>query len=56
MVFQAVYADQARIDGLRPHDLRHRFGYRMAMRVSLHRLAQFMGPDSRDTARSYCGW
>jgi site-specific recombinase XerD len=33
--------------------LRHRFGYRMAERVPLHRLAQIMGHDSLDTTMLY---
>jgi hypothetical protein len=37
------YADQANIENLRPHDLRHRFGYRMAEPVPLHRLAKLWG-------------
>ena len=32
-----------------PPDLCHRFGYRMAESVPLHRLAQIMGHDSLDT-------
>jgi integrase/recombinase XerD len=36
-----------------PHDLRHRFGYRMAASVPLHRLAQLMGHDSLDTTLLY---
>ena len=36
-----------------PHDLRHRFGYRMAASVPLHRLAQLMGHDSLDTTMIY---
>ncbi len=36
-----------------PHDLRHRFGYRMAESVPLHRLAQIMGHDSLDTMLLY---
>lgn len=36
-----------------PHDLWHRFGYRMAESVPLHRLAQIMGHDSLDTTRLY---
>jgi integrase len=36
-----------------PHDLRHRFGYRMAEVVPLHRLAQIMGHDSLDTTMIY---
>ena len=49
----AKYADQANVENLRPHDLRHRFGYRMAERVPLHRLAQIMGHDSVDTTMLY---
>jgi len=37
------YAMQARLADVSPHDLRHRFGYRMAAVVPLHRLAQLMG-------------
>ena len=47
------YAQQAKIDNLRPHDLRHRFGHRMAERTPLHRLAQIMGHDSLDTTMRY---
>jgi len=36
-----------------PHNLRHRFGYEMAKRVPLHRLAQIMGHDSLDTTMVY---
>lgn len=46
------YALLARLD-LSPHDLRHRFGYVMAERVPLHRLAQIMGHDSLDTTARY---
>ena len=49
----AKYADQAHVENLRAHDLRHRFGYRMAKRVLLHRLAQIMGHDSLDTTMLY---
>lgn len=49
----AKYADQARVENLRAHDLRHRFGYCMAERVPLHRLAQIMGHDSLDTTMLY---
>jgi integrase/recombinase XerD len=49
----ARYVKQAGIESLRPHDLRHRFGYRMAERVLLHRLAQIMGHDSLDTTMLY---
>jgi integrase/recombinase XerD len=47
------YAQKAGLSHLRPHDLRHRFGYRMAERVPLHRLAQIMGHDSLDTTMIY---
>lgn len=49
----AKYAALARIDDLSPHDLRHRFGYQMAARTPLHRLAQIMGHDSLDTTMLY---
>jgi integrase/recombinase XerD len=47
------YAAQAQVADLSPHDLRHRFGYRMAEVVPLHRLAQIMGHDSLDTTMLY---
>lgn len=47
------YAQKAGLPDLRPHDLRHRFGYRMAETVPLHRLAQIMGHDSLDTTMIY---
>lgn len=47
------YADTAKLVDVSPHDLRHRFGYRMAKSVPLHRLAQIMGHDSLDTTRLY---
>ncbi|MBV9327962.1 MAG: tyrosine-type recombinase/integrase [Chloroflexi bacterium] len=47
------YAEQARVRDLSPHDLRHRFGSRMAQTVPLHRLAQLMGHDSLDTTLRY---
>jgi integrase/recombinase XerD len=47
------YAEQAHVRDLSPHDLRHRFGYRMAQTVPLHRLAQLMGHDSLDTMLRY---
>jgi site-specific recombinase XerD len=47
------YAAQAQIVDISPHDLRHRFGYRMAEMVPLHRLAQIMGHDSLDTTMLY---
>ena len=47
------YARAAGLAHVRPHDLRHRFGYRMAQVVPLHRLAQIMGHDSLDTTMIY---
>ncbi len=47
------YADIAKLVDVSPHDLRHRFGYRMAESVPLHRLAQIMGHDSLDTTKLY---
>lgn len=49
----ARYAMLGRIAEVCPHDLRHRFGYRMAATVPLHRLAEIMGHDSLDTTRRY---
>jgi integrase/recombinase XerD len=47
------YARAAHVTDVSPHDLRHRFGYRMAEVVPLHRLAQIMGHDSLDTTLLY---
>ena len=47
------YAERAHVSDISPHDLRHRFGYRMATSVPLHRLAQLMGHDSLDTTMIY---
>ena len=47
------YAERAHVSDVSPHDLRHRFGYRMAQSVPLHRLAQLMGHDSLDTTLIY---
>jgi integrase/recombinase XerD len=47
------YACLAKLPDVSPHDLRHRFGYRMAESVPLHRLAQIMGHDSLDTTKLY---
>jgi integrase/recombinase XerD len=47
------YAALAKVEDVSPHDLRHRFGYEMAKRVPLHRLAQIMGHDSLDTTTAY---
>lgn len=49
----AKYAALAKVENVSPHDLRHRFGYEMAKRVPLHRLAQIMGHDSLDTTMVY---
>lgn len=46
------YAHYAKVQ-ISPHDLRHRFGYVMAEKVPLHRLAQIMGHDSLDTTLRY---
>ncbi|NJK58867.1 MAG: tyrosine-type recombinase/integrase [Pleurocapsa sp. SU_5_0] len=47
------YARIAGVEDISPHDLRHRFGYRIAETVPLHRLAQIMGHDSLDTTMVY---
>ncbi len=47
------YATCAKLPDVSPHDLRHRFGYRMAESVPLHRLAQIMGHESLDTTKLY---
>ncbi|PTX55104.1 integrase/recombinase XerC [Melghirimyces profundicolus] len=47
------YMRLAGLEGLSAHDLRHRFGYVMAERTPLHRLAQIMGHDSLDTTMIY---
>ena len=47
------YARVAKLPDVSPHDLRHRFGYRMAESVPLHRLAQIMGHDSLDITKLY---
>jgi integrase/recombinase XerD len=47
------YAERAHIYDVSPHALRHRFGYRMAASVPLHRLAQLMGHHSLDTTMRY---
>ncbi len=47
------YVHVAKLPDVSPHDLRHRFGYRMAESVPLHRLAQIMGHDSLDTTKLY---
>lgn len=47
------YAALAKVEDVSPQDLRHRFGYVMAERAPLHRLAQIMGHDSLDTTMVY---
>jgi integrase/recombinase XerD len=47
------YARVAKLPDVSPHDLRHRFGYRMAESVPLPRLAQIMGHGSLDTTKLY---
>ncbi len=47
------YAELAKVEDVSCHDLRHRFGYRMAEKTALHRLAQIMGHDSLDTTMVY---
>jgi integrase/recombinase XerD len=47
------YTERAKLHDVSPHDLRHRFGYRMAESAPLHRLAQLMGHDSLDTTMIY---
>ncbi len=47
------YAKIARVEDVSPHDLRHRFGYRMAQNTPLHRLAQIMGHDNLNTTMIY---
>jgi integrase/recombinase XerC len=48
-----MYAEGAHVCNVSPHALRHRFGFRMAMSVPLHRLAQLMGHDSLNTTMRY---
>jgi integrase len=45
------YAMAAQLTSINLHDLRHRFGFRMAEQVPLLRLAQLMGHDSLETTR-----
>lgn len=48
------YAAMAKIKDLSPHDLRHRFGYRLAeAHTPIHRIAQLMGHDSYNTTLIY---
>jgi integrase len=52
-LYREKYATCAKLLDVSSHDLRHRFGYRMAESVPLHRLAQIMGHDSLDTTKLY---
>lgn len=47
------YMLAARLEGLSAHDLRHRFGYVLAEKTPIHRIAQIMGHDSLDTTMIY---
>lgn len=47
------YMKAAQIEGLRAHDLRHRFGYIMAASTPLQRLAQIMGHDRLNSTMIY---
>lgn len=47
------YADQAGVQAVSPHCLRHRYGYRMASTTPVLRLAELMGHDSLDTTMVY---
>lgn len=49
----AKYGRLARVDDLSPHDLRHRFGYRMAQKTRLDVLAQLMGHESVNITKIY---
>ena len=50
---QIVLSSQACAFLCSPHDLRHRFGYRMTETVPLQRLVQIMGHNSLDTTMVY---
>ena len=45
------YAMAAQLTSDNLHDLRHRFGFRVAEQVPLHRFAQLIGHDSLETTR-----
>jgi integrase/recombinase XerD len=51
--YEQAFREVAKLPDMSPHDLRHRFGYRMAGSVALPRLAQIMGHDSLDTTKLY---
>lgn len=48
-----VAARLANVQDASPHVFRHRFGCRMAAKVTIHRLAQIMGHDSLNTTMIY---
>src|SRR2546423_10984478 len=47
------YAPHAKLADVSPHDLRHRFGYRMAESVPLHRLPPIIGHKSFATTKVF---
>ncbi|QHW29859.1 tyrosine-type recombinase/integrase [Paenibacillus rhizovicinus] len=47
------YVKAAHLEGLSAHDLRHRFGYAMAVHTPHHALARMMGHDHLDSAMIY---
>lgn len=49
----ARYSKLAEIEHVSPHDLRHRFAYKMSKEVDLHLLATIMGHDDINTTRVY---
>jgi integrase/recombinase XerD len=51
--YEQALREVAKLPDMSPHDLGHRFGYRMAESVPLPRLAQIMGHDSLDTTTLY---
>ena len=51
--YEQALREVAKFLDVSPHVLRHRFGYRMAESVPLHRLAQIMRHDSLDTTTLY---
>ncbi len=49
----AKYVKKAGLEDISPHDLRHRFGYKMAEKLSLDGLAKIMGHESLNTTMIY---